>query len=313
MTKIDLQQIVSLLVRLSSQNAPHSSINDSSTMQNQRKTKLMGTPVRGTVGPKEDRHFVTALARGLDVLSVYRPHDGVLGNMELARRSALPKSTVSRLTYTLTKLGYLEQAADGAGGTGYRLGSRVLALGSTLLQRLDVRALARPLMQELADRSRAMVALGTPDRKSMIYIETCRGEATVTLRLNVGSCIPMASTAMGRAHLAICSEGERAELMRRFRESDPLRWPAVEQGILSALDMHRRHGCCTSFAEWQSDVNAIAVAFRIAGQPPMAISCGGLARKLSAQYLLEDVRPAMLKVVERLERLDSGEQRPMPA
>lgn len=279
-------------------------------MQNQRKTKFMGTPVRGTAGPKEDRHFVTALARGLDVLSVFRPQDRVLGNMELARRSALPKSTVSRLTYTLTKLGYLEQAQDGSGGTGYRLGSRVLALGSTLLQRLDVRALARPLMQELADQSRTMVALGTPDRKSMIYIETCRSQATVTLRLNVGSRIPMASTAMGRAYLAICSEGERTALMQRFRESDPLRWPLVEKGILSALDTHRRHGCCTSFAEWQGDVNAVAVAFRIAGQPPLAISCGGLASSTSSDYLLDKVRPRMLQVVERLEQLGSSWQQP---
>jgi DNA-binding IclR family transcriptional regulator len=272
-------------------------------MQNQRKNKVVKASVHGTAGPKEDRHFVTALARGLDVLGAFRPQDQMLGNMELARRSALPKSTVSRLTYTLTKLGYLEPAQDDSGAAGYRLGSRVLALGSTLLQRLDVRALARPLMQELAERSRTMVALGTPDRKSMIYIETCRGEATVTLRLNVGSRIPMASTAMGRAYLAICSEGERAELIRRVSESDPL-------GLVTALDMHRRHGCCTSFAEWQGDVNAIAVAFRVAGQPPMAISCGGPAFSVSAQFLLEEVRPRLLQVVEQLEGLGPGGRRP---
>ncbi|MBC7469495.1 MAG: IclR family transcriptional regulator [Ramlibacter sp.] len=275
-------------------------------MQNQRKSTPPVASVSGTAGTKEDRHFVTALARGLDVLSVFRPLDRVLGNQELARRSGLPKSTVSRLTYTLTKLGYLEPAPDGCGGAGYRLGSRVLALGSTLLQRLDVRALARPLMQELADQSRTMVALGTPDRKSMIYIETCRSQATVTLRLNVGSRIPMATTAMGRAYLAICSEGERTALMERFRDGDPLRWPLVEQGILGALETHGRHGCCTSFTEWQSDVNAVAVAFRVAGQPPLAISCGGLACSSATDYLMDTVRPRMLRLVERLVRLGSS-------
>jgi hypothetical protein len=69
-------------------------------MQNQRKNKVVKASVHGTAGPKEDRHFVTALARGLDVLGAFRPQDQMLGNMELARRSALPKSTVSRLTYT---------------------------------------------------------------------------------------------------------------------------------------------------------------------------------------------------------------------
>src|ERR1700745_3177605 len=54
-----------------------------------------------------DRSFVVALSRGLDVLRAFHPNDGLLGNQELAARTKLPKPTVSRLTYTLTKLGYL--------------------------------------------------------------------------------------------------------------------------------------------------------------------------------------------------------------
>jgi hypothetical protein len=51
------------------------------------------------VNAKEDRHFVTALARGLDLLSCFRAGENMLGNQDLAERSRLPKSTVSRLTY----------------------------------------------------------------------------------------------------------------------------------------------------------------------------------------------------------------------
>src|SRR5438552_15836313 len=54
-----------------------------------------------------DRSFVVALSRGLDVLRAFHPNDGLLGNQELAARTKLPKPTVSPLTYTLTKLGYL--------------------------------------------------------------------------------------------------------------------------------------------------------------------------------------------------------------
>lgn len=67
---------------------------------------------------KEDRHFVTALARGLEVLSAFRSRDRLLGNQELARRCGLPKSTISRLTYTLTREGYLEPASDDKGASG---------------------------------------------------------------------------------------------------------------------------------------------------------------------------------------------------
>lgn len=257
------------------------------------------------VAGQDERHFVTALARGLALLSAFRPGERVLGNLEFARRTRLPKSTVSRLTYTLTCLGYLEAAQDGQGHAGYCLGSPVLALGSTLLQRLDVREIARPFMQKLADETGVMVALGIPDRGSMIYVEACRGEAahSLTVRLNVGARIPMAATAMGRAYLALCSESERAALMERFRARDLGQWPMLEQGIARALEEQRTLGCCTSFGEWQSGVNAIAVAFRAPGQPAMALNCGGPALNLSKDFLLDEVRPRLLALRSRLEAL----------
>ncbi|WP_154392753.1 helix-turn-helix domain-containing protein, partial [Bordetella pertussis] len=56
--------------------------------------------------------FITALARGLDVLRCFRPGVRALGNLDLARLTGLPKPTISRITYTLTELGYLRYHAD---------------------------------------------------------------------------------------------------------------------------------------------------------------------------------------------------------
>lgn len=260
------------------------------------------SPAPRPVNAKEDRHFVTALARGLDVLGAFRSRDRTLGNQELARRCGLPKSTISRLTYTLTKHGYLEQADDGRGASGYRLGTAVLALGSAMLARMDMRQLARPLMQELADHAQAMVSLGVRDRLSMIYVENCRSESALTLSLDVGSRIPLATTAMGRACLAACTERERQELMARIEAQDPAAWPGVRAGIEAALAQYRSIGCCTSFGEWQPDVNAIAIAFRPPrGRQVMAINCGGPGFSLSREFLLAEVRPPLLALADRLQ------------
>ncbi|TWO68693.1 IclR family transcriptional regulator [Caenimonas sedimenti] len=262
---------------------------------------------RRPINAKADRHFVTALARGLDVLSAYRSRDRMLGNQELAKRSGLPKSTISRLTYTLTKLGYLEHAQDATGATGYRLGSAVLALGSTMLARMDMRAVARPLMQELADHSQAMVSLGMRDRTSMIYVENCRSESALTLSLDVGSRIPIATTAMGRAYLALCSDGERNDLLQKVRDRNPELWPRIDAGVDRALEEYRRLGCCTSFGEWQPHVNAVAVAFRPpTGRSIMAINCGGAGVNLSREFLLEEVRPLLVGMGERLQHMAAG-------
>ena len=258
--------------------------------------------VARSVNAKQDRHFVTALARGLDVLSAFRARDRMLGNQELSRRCALPKSTISRLTYTLTRQGYLETASDGKGANGYRLGSAVLALGGAMLARLDIRQLARPLMQDLADGSQTMVTLGMRDRLSMIYVENCRSESALTLSLDVGSRVPLAVSAMGRAYLACCDDSERIELMERIRSSDEKAWPKIRAGIERALAHYREHGCASSFGDWHKEVNAIAVALRPeGGHSLMAISCGGPGLKLSPKFLMTQMRPKLIALVRKLE------------
>ena len=249
---------------------------------------------------KMDRHFVTALARGLEVLACFRHGERVLGNQELARRCGLAKSTVSRLTHTLTKLGYLIYVEDSAK---YSLGTATLSLGSAMLSRLQIRKLAHPLMRQLADFSGSLVSLGSRDRLSMVYIDAVRGSSAVTLSLDSGARIQIATSAMGRAYMTAVSEAERDDIMRRVREvADAGRWPELQRGVSKALRDIRDLGVCCSFGEWQKDVNAIAVPVRPGdGLPPMAINCGAPAYIASKEFLLEEVRPRLIALAGELE------------
>ncbi len=256
-------------------------------------------PRTPTVRPKEDRHFVTALARGLEVLSCFRTGDKTLGNQEIAQRCGLPRSTVSRLTTTLTRLGYLIHIEEIGK---YRLGTATLALGSAMLVRLDVRQIARPAMQELADFAMAEVSLGMRDRFSMIYVENCRSPALHTLSLDVGSRIALATSAIGRAWLAAIPEDQRCVIMEQIRTRDEKVWPEVLQGIEKALQDYRVLGVTCSFGDWQKNVNAIARAFRPGrGLPHMVINCGGPSFNVSPEFLLNEARPRLVEMVSRLE------------
>src|SRR3569623_3078620 len=96
--------------------------------------------------PATDRSFVVALSRGLEVLRAFHPNDGLLGNQELAARTNLPKPTISRLTYTLTKLGYLAPVPR---FEKYQLTPAAMALGYAALSNLGVRHLSDPFREEL--------------------------------------------------------------------------------------------------------------------------------------------------------------------
>jgi len=248
---------------------------------------------------KEDRHFVTALARGLEVLACFRSGDTLLGNGDLAERCGLPKSTVSRLSQTLARLGYLRYVED-AGK--YRLGGSTLALGSAMLSGMAIRQLARPMMQEVADFSQAVVALGLRVGLGVIYIEVCRNKAALTLSLDVGSWVPLATTAIGRACLAVADDDERRALLLQLRAADPAAWSRRRRGIEAALDQHRKVGCASSFGDWQPDISGIAIGFQPGhGQPAMALNCGGPSFSLSRAFLIGEVRPRLASVVRRLE------------
>ena len=161
--------------------------------------------------------FITALARGLDVLRCFRHGVNALGNLDLARLTGLPKPTISRITYTLTELGYLRYHPD----TGkYSPGYGVLALGYGLLAGLEVRELAKASMTELARQTGGAVALGAFDGDAMTYVEAVHGSSALYLRLPVGYRASLDS-AMGRAYLASLPEDECAALAARMGEAAP--------------------------------------------------------------------------------------------
>jgi DNA-binding IclR family transcriptional regulator len=245
-----------------------------------------------------DRLFVTALARGLEILRAFRAGDGVLGNHEIAQRTGLPRSTVTRLTYTLTKLGYLSHSKR---FDKYRLGVGVLSFGYALLNDLHIRRVAKPFMDQLADYGKANVGLAVPDRLEMLYIDASRGADNVTHRLDAGSKIPMATTAMGRAFLASIEGVERAYLLDRLRHEHGADWPQIAAEINRAVDDVARWGYCV--AEWQPDIIAIGVPMRRRqGQNAYVFNCGGPKYMIGRDRLEQDFAPRLLSLVRQVER-----------
>ncbi|MGK2905063.1 MAG: IclR family transcriptional regulator [Desulfuromonadales bacterium] len=248
----------------------------------------------------KDRQFVTALARGLEVLRCFKPRDRHLGNQDIAERTGLPKPTVSRLTYTLTRMGYLYH--DEKLGK-YQLGAGVLSLGFSLLSNMDVLKIARPLMQELANYSHTVVSVATRDRLGMIYLDGRHStEATVSLRREPGTRMPIATTAMGRAMLCGLPDDERGKLMENICQKDPANWPKHKAGIEQALRDYQERGFCLSIGDWRSDVNAVGVPMLpIAGCRMLTFNCAAPSFVLRQHMLEDDIGPRLINLVRTIE------------
>ena len=256
-------------------------------------------PASGECAAAGDRKFVTALARGLEVLRAFTPTEGLLGNGELVERTGLPKPTVSRLTYTLTKLGYLTYV-ERLGK--YQLAPAALALGYCALANMRIRQIARGYMQELADYADASVALGTRDRLDLIYVENCRSKHGVMLRLGPGSRIPIANTAMGRALIAGLPEAERDWLLGYIKRQAGKSWPRVRAGVERAVSDVAKRGFTLSIGEWERDINAVGVPLMAPdGSGGFAFNCGAPSFQFTRERLEGDIGPRLVNMVRNVE------------
>ena len=223
----------------------------------------------------KDRNFVTALARGLEVLRCFRPGETELTNTDFSERTGLPKPTVSRLTYTLCQLDYL--VADPRSGS-YRLGAGVLNLGYGVLAGMEMRDRANDFMLDLRNgpNSYITVALGERHRLDVIYVAVQRSREDVALTMHVGSRLPLFFSAMGRVILVTMCEEERAAVFRLVEQDMPEKMDACRKSFENAVAEYKRDGFCRGYGEWRSDVNGIAVPIpALSGSRLYGLNVGG--------------------------------------
>lgn len=231
------------------------------------------------------------LERGLMVLRAFRNERIPLTNGELALRTGLSRATVSRLTTTLIRTGFVRRVA---GGPEFELASGGYGIGHAYLQTNPVTRLAHPLMQQLADRLNVSVALAVPDHLDMLYIGHRTSARIATLRLGVGSLLPMGKTAIGRAWLSALPEEERRHYVAAILQAAGPHADALKQRIEAAFDELRDSGACVAVGEYQQNAYGIALPIRVGRAGVlMALSCGAIEVAADAGTLRNRIVPAL--------------------
>ncbi len=248
-----------------------------------------------------DRRFASTLARGLSILRTFRASDDGLGNGEISRRVGIPKSSVSRLTFTLESLGYLTHDSRNAR---YRLGPAVLALGNIASASLPFMQVANPVMRALADETGTLVLLGVRDCEKLLLVKTWRPQGTASIWLDVGYRLPLPGTSSGQALLGAMTDAEFA---------------AVEEECGGALDCSAgqlRHIRRETYSQmvghgfviappkdrFASTINAVSVPYRSHEiSEPVVFSCGAMPEILPDERMTGEVGPMLHRAVRDLE------------
>ena len=246
---------------------------------------------------EEDRQFITALARGLELLRCFSAKQPHLGNQEMSLMTGLPKPTITRLTHTLSRLGYIKQVPN---SSKFQLSAGVLAFGYSMLSNVSIRSIAQHYMKDLADYAGAAVALATRDRLNMIYLDVVQGKSNVTMRRQIGTYLPIHLSAMGRACLAAMPEDEREFLLNAIRIKHKEDWMKINRDLDKAFRDYQDFGYCFSMGEWHKDVNAVAVPLLHEQHGLQVFNCGGPSFIMKREKIEEDIAPRLLHMVNNI-------------
>jgi DNA-binding IclR family transcriptional regulator len=259
--------------------------------------------------PSPERHEsrtqpIKPVERGFAVLDAFLGEADWLANQDIATRTSLPKATVSRLSQTLTQLGYLTYCER---RRKYRLAVSVLSLGYAANVDTDVMQQARPLMQKLADDNGVFVALAGRDGLDMILFENCHSASNpATVGLGVGEHMPMAASPVGWALLSCLHQNERSYLldhMRPYHKRDE--WMAVRQKITEAEAQIAEKSFCVSTGDWGPDITVVAAPLKLQDRMPMVLLCAGLAKTLSKARIEQTAGPQMLALTQQLQEMEA--------
>jgi IclR family acetate operon transcriptional repressor len=149
------------------------------------------------------RH-VGAVQRAFAVVDALAEDGRELGTNEIARRTGINPSTVSRLLATLAGAGFVEHVPESGR---YRLGLRLLQLGNAVLARLDLREVARPHLQALAEATGETATLSAPGERDAVTVDFVQSASSVLSVARLGRPSVGHATAVGKVLLAF-GQGE---------------------------------------------------------------------------------------------------------
>ena len=230
---------------------------------------------------------VAAVQRAVAILGELADARAELGTNEIARRTGINVSTISRVLATLVSGGLVEYVA----GTGrYRLGLGVVRLANAVHERRDIRILARPHLAELASQTQETATLSVPGGHEAITLDFAQSPLSVRSVAEVGRTSAAHATAVGKVFLAHggAPAGGTLPAYTERTITDPA---VLEVEVARA----RERGWAEAVGEREEDLNAVAAPVfspagtlvAILGVQGPAVRFNPRAMRSAAELLLE--------------------------
>ena len=245
----------------------------------------------------EGKNPIQVIDRMMKLLDVLAQHPDPVPLKQLALETGLHPSTAHRILGAMTQSGFVDRSEAGI----YRLGIRLLELGSLVKSRISLRDTAMPLMLKLHAATGESVNLGIRAGDEIVYVDrTSSGRSSVRVVHIVGARAPLHTTATGKLFLVEDGLERIRDYARRtgLPPSTPASittLPALEK----ELDRVRRHGVAFDLDEVEAGVRCIAAGIRNDGGELVA----GLSLSTPSERFNPDWAPLVRETADEISRL----------
>ena len=243
-----------------------------------------------------------AVERALSIFELIAESQNGLSNSDLSRRLNIPKSSASYILRVLEKRHYLQRDERGK----YRLGLKLVSLTRGALTHLDIREIAKPILEQFLQKSRLAEAhLAVLDNGRAVYVEKVESQSFVKMDIWVGHRLPIHTTAIGKALVAYLPESETLQILSlRGMEKKTRKSINNPQKYLRELEKVRQYGFAIDDEENAEGVRCVASPiFDANGKVTAALGTSTIIMQLNETQLpkvVEMIKDAAAKVSQRL-------------
>ena len=218
---------------------------------------------------------------------------------EIVARTKIPRQTAQKLLNTLTAHHFLRYLPE---LDRYEPDVSCFVLGHALLASLPVLRVSRPAMQALAGELGVDVFLAVREGMDMMIVEYCSTRDEIA-EFSVGSLVPLAHTAAGRAWLWAQKPAVQGDYIERIRAEADANAISAIPGIYRAFQELAERGYCLSLGEWMRDMHAIAVPLiPTGGREVFALTALASDQKLKDSLFRGTVASGLLDAAARIKR-----------
>ena len=237
--------------------------------------------------------------KAFQILDLIARHDRRMKISDLARELKISKGTIHGITLALEQAGAVVRDEK---TKGYSLGLTLFELARRVNARIELKDMARPVMEELMRETRQTVFLGVRSHDRITIVDTVESTQDLKITAPVGARLPLLIGALGKVFLAAMNEGETAQLVRAggLRRDTPNSITDPDR-YLREIDEVRRSGYALDDEEYIQGVRAVAAPINVAGMPISAIWVVGFTQSVSCE-MLEAIAGQTRRAAEEIKR-----------